>query len=624
MDAIHLLGVPHVERDYEVVAAPKGKKVWGLIAYLLAAARPPTRSHVAELLFADADDPLRALRWTLNEARGFLPGEVGGDPLQITLRPGCMVDSRVAISGRWEEAIRLPNIGRELLEGVDLSVSPAFDAWLLNERRHVRAASEAVLQEAVLAFLGRGMSEDAVDWAVRLVALDPLNESHQGSLIRAYATAGDRSAAARQLEACRALFQRELGVEPSESLAAALVPGPVSAVSAPVGGPAAARAQLEAGEAAIRSGAFDAGLECLKRATVEAHSCGDLHLKQRALFATGSALVHAGRAVQDEGAAALHEVIELSDRLGTPDLEAKAAYELGWLEFLAARYGRADSWLARALEKAGSDATLRSSALIILGKVSMERGEYALSLRHIHSAIASAESAGADGNLGFALSSLGRTFLLMRRLGEARVALERSLDVLTTAGILSLIAIPESFFSEVQLLEGRTDEARASADHAFALASEIGDATQLCLAQRSRALVDVEAGRVDEGIAHLVEARQRLVLHPDHTWSMAYALDALCAVATRNARPEARGWVDDLEAVAGRSGMSEMIARAYMYRAARGESGALSTAVALAQGIDNPYLHRQLAELGSASGPPASVGVWSSGASSVSPRTSSL
>ena len=50
-------------------APPRGRKAWALLGYLLLAERPPSRRHLAELLFADADDPLGALRWTLAELR---------------------------------------------------------------------------------------------------------------------------------------------------------------------------------------------------------------------------------------------------------------------------------------------------------------------------------------------------------------------------------------------------------------------------------------------------------------------------------------------------------------------------------------------------------------------------
>jgi hypothetical protein len=47
------------------------------LAFLLLAERQPTRSRLASLLFAEADDPLRALRWCLAEVRrGLGPGAV--------------------------------------------------------------------------------------------------------------------------------------------------------------------------------------------------------------------------------------------------------------------------------------------------------------------------------------------------------------------------------------------------------------------------------------------------------------------------------------------------------------------------------------------------------------------
>src|SRR5918996_4062866 len=79
--AIHLLGRPHLERDGEPVARPRGHKAWGLLAYLvLSRVRNPSRERLAELLFTGADDPLGSLRWNLAQLRrvvgasALLPG----------------------------------------------------------------------------------------------------------------------------------------------------------------------------------------------------------------------------------------------------------------------------------------------------------------------------------------------------------------------------------------------------------------------------------------------------------------------------------------------------------------------------------------------------------------------
>ena len=67
---IHLLGKPHAELDGAVLALPVRRKGWALLAVLLLSERPPSRRGLAELLFPDADDPLRALRWSLSRLRG--------------------------------------------------------------------------------------------------------------------------------------------------------------------------------------------------------------------------------------------------------------------------------------------------------------------------------------------------------------------------------------------------------------------------------------------------------------------------------------------------------------------------------------------------------------------------
>jgi DNA-binding SARP family transcriptional activator len=91
---IRLLGPPAIERDGGPAPPPRGRKAWALLAYLLLADRPPGRRHLADLLFADADDPLGALRWTLAQLRRTLgaPELFGGDPVATGLADGMQAD----------------------------------------------------------------------------------------------------------------------------------------------------------------------------------------------------------------------------------------------------------------------------------------------------------------------------------------------------------------------------------------------------------------------------------------------------------------------------------------------------------------------------------------------------
>jgi DNA-binding SARP family transcriptional activator len=153
--SIHLLGSPRIERDGAPVEPPRGHKSWGLLAYLLRSRLPPSRERLASLLFPEADDPLGTLRWTLSALRSRLgdAAELGGDPLQLRLQPGSFVDVDVLERGSWMEAVALPGLGHELLDGIAFRSSPGFELWLENERRHIDGMTSAVLHQAALAHL---------------------------------------------------------------------------------------------------------------------------------------------------------------------------------------------------------------------------------------------------------------------------------------------------------------------------------------------------------------------------------------------------------------------------------------------------------------------------------------
>ena len=147
--SIHLLGPPRAERDGQPLPAPRGDKIWALLAYLLRSSAPVRRPHLSGLLFADAQDPLGALRWNLCQLRRLLGGsQLGGNPLTLTLEPDTQVDVLTLVDGGTQAAAALPGIGRDLLEGIRFPSSPAFDAWLEEERTQLRARARAVFTQA--------------------------------------------------------------------------------------------------------------------------------------------------------------------------------------------------------------------------------------------------------------------------------------------------------------------------------------------------------------------------------------------------------------------------------------------------------------------------------------------
>src|SRR5262249_31193069 len=129
------------------------------------------------------------------------PDALSGSVLSLPGDGSVCFDIDVLAAARWQDAVKLEGLGAELLEGMQFPSCAAFETWLTGERRRFAALAEAVLQEATLNALSVGNLDDGARHASRLVTLNPLADTHQELLIRAYAMSGDLLAARRQQRA---------------------------------------------------------------------------------------------------------------------------------------------------------------------------------------------------------------------------------------------------------------------------------------------------------------------------------------------------------------------------------------------------------------------------------------
>lgn len=587
---VSLLGSPRIERG--ITPEPlRGHKAWGLLAFLVRSQAPPTRERVASLLFPEADDPLGTLRWTLSTLRRQLgdQAELGGDPLELTLPPGSLVDVDVLEKGSWMEAIALPGLGHELLDGLTFRASPGFELWLENERRHIVGMASAVLHQAALALLARGEAAAALDHASELARLNPYDENSHVLLVRCLRASGDPEAASRHVEAATGLFRRELGVEPTPALRAAAVDAEVP-VAGRVSRSTDVRAQVEAGEAAIAAGAVEAGLQRLRGAVAAARGLDDATLMSGALVSLGGALVHSPvRGADEEGVAALHEGTRLAEEAGTPSVAAVGWREISWVQFLRAHYERAEESLDRASELAAGDARELAWVDLIRGACRHDLGDHPSAGELLRSAVARARTLGTAQPLGQTLTFLGRYHLLRGEIEDALPLLDEALE--EARGMTAFVSWPESFRAEIDLLLGDVDAAEARFEHAFALGCQVGDPCWEGISLRGLGLVAAARGDLARAFESLVEAPRLCRRLPDtYSWIEVYALDALCALAVEHGSELTVRWIDELEATAARRGMRELVLRAAVYRARVGEPGAASVARSLAAQIDNPAL----------------------------------
>lgn len=592
--SVHLLGPPVVRVGQAAAPAPRDRKTWGALVYLLLNERPPSRERLAELLFPQVDDPLAAVRWVLASIRRLLGGDVelGGDPVELRRPPGMFADVDVLEHGRWSEAVGLPALDRPLLEGVQFYALAAFDLWLSAERRRLAAAAAAVLREAAVATVAWD-PQRAVGHAGRLVALDPFDENHHVVLVRSLVAAGRADVAAQRVEACVELFAAELGTTPTAALHDALAARPRPPQR--VGTRASVAVQLEAAEAAVAAGSRADALDLFRRAVGAARGLEDRELTARCLVGLGSALVHAARGYDEEGAAALHEGAEQAEQAGPSPLAATAWRELAWIELLRARYDQARLFLDRAARAAGDDPAERAWIGLIAGAARTDMADYPGAERDLRDAVAIADRAGLVAPAAFARSFLGRLHLLRGDLDRAAEVLARSLEQAREAAWTSLLPWPEALLAEVELRRGRHAAAAEMFERAFTMGRELNDPCWESMGARGLGLVAALAGDLDRALPLLEDAPRMCRALPDtYLWIEAYGLDALCTLAVERALPSAPRWIEQLEQLAARGGFRELTARALLHRSRLGDRDAMTAARAAADAIDNPVLHDEI------------------------------
>lgn len=589
--AVHLLGNPRIERPSGEPYQVRSRKSWALLAYALLSERPPSRYRLAALLYPDADDPLRALRWTLSEIRRALGdgSSIGGDPVVLELPSGAVVDVRVVTSGTWPEAVRLPGLGEDLLDGYVVKGAAAFGSWLLSEQRHVAAAAEAILHEAALGSLSRGKLPDAIAYAVRATAMNPLDENHQALLIRLYRLAGDVDAAQRQFDECAALLADELGVDPGGAVVAAN--REPRREQRPVAAAASVRAIVEAGSAAVAAGAVQAGVDSLRSAVPLADRSGSEELRVSSRLVLAEALIHALGGLDEEGLASLHEADQIAGARGDRDSMARARTELGYVDFLRGRYDRAEHWLTQAVGLADGSPWLQAKATTYLGSVESDRANYPRALALLDDAVELARAARDPRREAYAFSMIGRVHLLRLDLETATQRLDAAIALAEDDHWLSFLPWPQALLGHAKLAASDVPGALASLEQAFARACQLRDPCWEGIAARGVALAAAATGDVDAAFAGLIDARVRCGRLADpYVWLDAYILDALCGLGRIHGHPNTRAWVQTMHELTSRTWMRELSVRSLRHGAALGESGAAEAARLLASNIDNPAI----------------------------------
>ncbi|MGH9458653.1 MAG: response regulator [Thermoanaerobaculia bacterium] len=202
------------------------KKSEGLLAYL---AIPPGQMHAREklaaLLWGDSaeEQARQSLRQTLFTLRKLLNAgdavvlaadgdRIGLDPSQVEVDVTTFLD-HLASKDAHRMAVAVELYRGEFLEGLSIN-EEEFESWVAIERDRLREAALAAYGALLEQQSQAGELDAAVQTALRLLAVDPLQESTHRLLMRLYLQQGRREAALKQYQTCSEALRRQLHVEP--------------------------------------------------------------------------------------------------------------------------------------------------------------------------------------------------------------------------------------------------------------------------------------------------------------------------------------------------------------------------------------------------------------------------
>jgi DNA-binding SARP family transcriptional activator len=233
---LSLLGSPRVEVGQYPLRLNR-RKTLALLAYLAVTAQSQRRETLSALFWPDSPHPL-----TLSNLRrdlSILNATLGSDRL-IYDRDDILL---AAGSGFWcdvhlFEALQtgpaandgqdgpipssLPRLIQaaalyrgDFLQGFSLPDCSEFEEWLFFQSERLRQSYVRVLKQLIGELLTFQNSGTIIPYALRWLAVEPLNEEIHRLVISLYLQAGQYSAALYQFERCTRLLRDELGLDPS-------------------------------------------------------------------------------------------------------------------------------------------------------------------------------------------------------------------------------------------------------------------------------------------------------------------------------------------------------------------------------------------------------------------------
>jgi len=222
-----LLGNPELRLAGQPLARFRSAKVYALLYYLAVTRRAQPRTVLAGLFWGDVDEyyARRNLNRTLSDLTQFV-GEhllVERQSLAFARSQPYWLDVEVletaATTAPTGQTLAMLASAADLyqgdfLDGFYVQDAPEFEQWVLSERTRLRTSALHLLHTLSQYHAEQGELMPAMDYARRILQVEPWREEAHRQLMMLLAQSGQRSAALAQYELCRQALSSELNVEP--------------------------------------------------------------------------------------------------------------------------------------------------------------------------------------------------------------------------------------------------------------------------------------------------------------------------------------------------------------------------------------------------------------------------
>jgi DNA-binding SARP family transcriptional activator len=228
--SLELLGGFELRLEDRVAVLPMTAR--RLLVFLAFQRRPLARAHIAQSLWLEAseqhaDGNLRSALWKIKCLTGSLVDATAG---RLAIGPRVHVDLRCS-TVLAEKLTRDPcSVPQSELDHRLLSeelLPDWYDNWVLAERERYRQLRLHGLECLCQRLTALGSFGPAVQAGLTAVAGEPLRESANLVLIRAYLAEGNRVEAIRHYRLFRALLYAEIGARPSDIMTRLVTAGTV-------------------------------------------------------------------------------------------------------------------------------------------------------------------------------------------------------------------------------------------------------------------------------------------------------------------------------------------------------------------------------------------------------------